>query len=63
MEPAQIAAALDAVVAGTSIRAVAKQYYVFKDYLRRRIQGKRTRSEANEIRQSLSFSQEQLLVD
>lgn len=42
MEPAQIAAALDAVVAGTSIRAVAKQYHVSKDYLRRRIQGKRT---------------------
>lgn len=63
MDPKQLEAALSEVAGGSSIRAVAKQYHVSKDNLRRRIKGTITRKEFNAERQSLSPAQEQQLVD
>ena len=53
MDLDQLELALAEITAGKSIRATAKQFYVSKDYLRRRIKGTITRKEFNAERQSL----------
>ena len=63
MDPAQLEQALEAISKGQSIRETARQYHVGRDYLRRRMEGDVTRTEANGMRQSLSPFQEQQLVD
>ena len=50
--------AIEDVTNGRSIRAASKIHQVERTYLRRRIQGVRTREEYNEGRQKLSKHQE-----
>ena len=63
MDAGQLETALQEIAAGKSIRQAARQYHVSKDWLRRRIKGTLTRKEFNAMRQSLSPSQEQEIVD
>ena len=59
----QLVVALDLIGAGMPIREAARQFYVSKDYLRRRLKGIPTREATNSSRQALSPALEQKLVD
>ena len=58
MDSDQLVLALDLMAGGQSLRETARQFFVSKDYLKRRIDGVDTRETVNSKRQALSLDLE-----